>query len=80
MAKPKLVLAVAASVAPVPPLATAMAVPFQTPVVMVPKVVMVVEPVVGLTAIVPRPRLVRAVAALFKSERLLATFSQVEEA
>ena len=37
IARPRFVLAVAASVAPVPPLATAMAVPFHTPVAIVPR-------------------------------------------
>jgi hypothetical protein len=36
IARPRFVLAVAASVAPVPPFATAMAVPFHTPVAIVP--------------------------------------------
>jgi hypothetical protein len=54
---------VGAVVVPVPPLFTAMAVPLHVPVEMVPKVVMVVEPVFASIAIVPRPKEVRPVAA-----------------
>ena len=70
--KPRLLRAVAASVAPVPPLATATAVPCQVPAVIVPSVVRFVLPAQVDTAVfstLPRPRLVRAVEALAKSPR-----------
>ena len=60
---PRLVRAPAAVVAPVPPLATAMAVPFQVPLVIVPKVVMLLLPAQVLSAVfstLPRPTLLLA--------------------
>jgi hypothetical protein len=60
---PKLVRAPLAVVAPVPPLATAIAVPFQTPLLIVPKVVMLLLPAQVLRAVfstLARPTLLLA--------------------
>ena len=57
-----------------------MAVPFQPPVAMVPKVVMVVLPVFASTAIVPRPKVVLWFeAAASSSKAIPAAVKEVVE-
>jgi len=70
----RLPVATADQFCPVPPRVVEMAVPFQMPVVMVPKVVIVVEPMFDSIAIVPNPKLVLAVELELRSERLEAIF------
>ena len=56
-------VATVSQLCPVPPLVVPMAVAFQVPVPMVPKVVMEVVPVLASKAMVPNPKVVLAVEA-----------------
>ena len=73
IARPKLVLAFVASEAPVPPSAIAISVPFQVPDVIVPRVVMFVDPAQvdnATSSTLPKPKSVLAAASLAEPKKL----------